>query len=84
MEFRLSKDRNQKIILEANNLELEERWIVRNSVYFTQNEGEKSVKAFENTKSGDKKLQRTRLSIAEDYFMDRMVLAKTVSYENQD
>lgn len=84
MEFRLSKDRNQKIILEANNLELEERWIVRNSVYFTQNEGEKSVKAFENTKSGDKKLQRTRLSIAEDYFMDRMVLVKTVSYENQD
>ncbi len=84
MEFRLSKDKTPKIVLKANNLELDDRWILRNPGYFMSNEAGNSVRAFVNTKSKDKKLQRTRLAMAEDYFMDRMVLVKTVCYDNQD
>lgn len=84
MEFRLSKDKTPKIVLKANNLELDDRWILRNPGYFMSNEAGNSVRAFVNTKSKDKKLQRTRLAMAEDYFMDRMVIVKTVCYDNQD
>lgn len=84
MEFRLSKDKTPKIVLKANNLELDDRWILRKPGYFMSNEAGNSVRAFVNTKSKDKKLQRTRLAMAEDYFMDRMVLVKTVCYDNQD
>lgn len=84
MEFRLNKDKTPKIVLKANNLELDGRWVLRNSGFFMSNEAGKSVKAFVNTKSKDKKLQRTRLAMAEDYFLDRMVLVKTVCYDDQD
>lgn len=84
MEFRLNKDKTPKIVLKANNLDLEDRWILRNPGFFMSNEVGKSVKAFVNTKSKDKKLQRTRLAMAEDYFMDRMVLVKTVYYDIQE
>ena len=84
MEFRLNKDKTPKIVLKANNFDLEDRWILRNPGFFMSNEVGKSVKAFVNTKSKDKKLQRTRLAMAEDYFMDRMVLVKTVYYDIQD
>ena len=84
MEFRLNKDKTPKIILKANNLELDDRWILRNPGFFMSNEAGKSVKDFVNTKSKDKKMQRTRLSMAEDYFMDRMVLVKTVYYDIKD
>lgn len=84
MEFRLNKDKTPKIVLKANNLELDDRWILRNPGFFMSKEVGKSVKAFVNTKSKDKKLQRTRLAMAEDYFMDRMVLVKTIYYDIQD
>ena len=84
MEFRLNKENNPKIILKANNLELDDRWILRNSGFFMSREAGNSVKSFINTTSKDKKLQRTRLAMAEDDFMDRMVLVKTVNYDIQD
>ena len=84
MEFRLDKDTNPKIILKANNLKLDDRWILRNSGFFMQREEGRSVKAYVNTEPQDKKLQRTRLALAEDYFLDRMVLAKTICYDKAD
>ena len=53
MEFGLSKDKTPKIVLKANNLELDDRWILRNPGYFMSNEAGNSVRAFVNTKSKD-------------------------------
>lgn len=84
MEFRLSKDKTPKIVLKANNLELDDRWILKNPGFFMRNEVGNSVKDFVCTKSMDKKLRRTRLALAEDDFLDRTVLVKTVCYDIQD
>ncbi len=84
MEFRLNKDKNPKQVIKANNLDLEDRWILRYTGYFIRNEAGNSVRAFAYSKPKDRKLQRTRLSMAEDDFLDRMVLVKTVCYDRQD
>lgn len=84
MEFHLSKDKNPELILEANNLELDQRWILRNPGFFIKNEVGNSVKAFVNTMPKDKKLQRTRIYLGEDHFIDRTVLVKTVYYNKRE
>lgn len=84
MKFFLNKDTRPELILKANNIDIQDRWVLRNAGYFMQSEVGNSTLAFTRTKSGDKKLQRTSLALCEDTFMERTVLAKTVCYEERE
>lgn len=84
MRYLLNKDTKPELILVANNVDLYERWVLRNAGYFMRNESGNSVYAFANTKPEDKKLQKTALALCEDTILERTVLAKTVCYEDRD
>jgi len=84
MRYFLSKDKKPKLILKANNTDLMDRWVLHNAGYFIKNEVGNSTKAFINSKPGDAKLQKTSLSLCEDDFLQRTVLAKTVLYDERD
>lgn len=90
MKFYLKKDRNPELILKANNtdIDLRDRWVLRNAGYFMKNEVGNSIEVFikvrSRERSGDKKLQKTSLALCEDTFLERTVLAKTVCYEEGD
>lgn len=86
MKFYLNKDTKPIFILKASNedIDLQDRWVLRNAGYFMKNEAGNRTSAFTKAKPGDKKLQRTSLALCEDTFMERTVLAKTVCYEERD
>lgn len=82
MRYFLSKDKKPELILKANNTDLKERWVLHNAGYFIKNEIGNSTTAFIQTKSGDEKLRKTSLTLCEDVFLERTVLAKTVIYDD--
>lgn len=84
MRYFLNKDTNPKLILKANDTDLQDRWVLHNAGYFMKNEVGNSTTAFTKSKPGDVKLQKTSLTLCEDDFMLRTVLAKTVTYDERD
>lgn len=84
MRYFLNKDKKPKLILKANNIDLMDRWVLHNAGYFMKNEVGNSTTAFIKTKSGDEKLRKTSLALCEDEFLERIVLAKTVVYEDRE
>lgn len=84
MRYFLNNDKNSKLVLKANNIDLRDRWVLQNHEYFMKNEVGNSTTLFIRTKSGDKKLRKTSLALCEDEDLERTVLAKTVVYENRE
>lgn len=84
MKYFLSKDKKPKLILKANDTDLMNRWVLHNAGYFMKNEVGNSTTAFIKTRSGDEKLRKTSLALCEDEFLERIVLAKTVVYEDRE
>lgn len=84
MRYFLSKDKKPRLILKANNTDLNDRWILRNAGYFMKNEIGNSTTAFVQTRAGDEKLRKTSLALCEDDFLERTVIAKTVIYEEEE
>lgn len=84
MRYFLNKVKNPELVLKATNIDLMDRWVLRNAGYFMKNEVGNSITAFIKTKSGDENLRKTSLALCEDYFLERAVLAKTVIYEDSE
>ncbi|MBR5509967.1 MAG: hypothetical protein IKV59_07925, partial [Lachnospiraceae bacterium] len=84
MEFRLNKEKKPELILKSNNIDLYDRWVLHNAGYFMKHETGNTIKAFVDAKPKDKRLQKTRLALCEDEFLERTVLAKTVFYTKDE
>lgn len=84
MRFFLNKDKKPELILKANNTDLQDRWVLHNPGYFMKNEVGNSTTAFTQKNPGDVELQKTSLALCEDDFIQRTVLAKTVTYDERD